>query len=144
MRTQGSLTAVTVAVLLAGTGGLTPAAAHYDGAAAEAAPRAALGASVQSGGNVRYYKGPDYVYRAVKFSNGGTKAQAVWTGDGPGACFVGTRSGSGAFSGTERTLGGPAKRATYSWSALTAGPRINPPSWLRTTAKNIWRNSSCR
>ncbi len=101
------------------------------------------GAVVQGSGSVQYYKAYDYVYKAVRFVNGGSKVRVVWTGDGPGACFVGVRSGTGPYRGYERNLAGGSTRTTYTWSQVTSGQRISPPGWLKKTARKVWKQSGC-
>ncbi len=106
-----------------------------------AAPRA--NSAALAAGKVKYYKDGDYLYKAVNFLNGGSKVRVVWTGDGPGACFVGVRSGTGPYRGYERNLAGGSTRRTYTWSQVTSGRRISPPNWLKQTARKVWKQSGC-
>ncbi len=101
------------------------------------------GSAVRGSGNVQYYKAFDYVYKAVRFVHGGSKVRVVWTGDGPGACFEGVRKGTGPYRGYERNLAGGSTRRTYTWSEVTSGQRISPPSWLKKTARKVWKQPAC-
>lgn len=95
---------------------------------------------------VRYFRWPgggDPRYRAVRFSNGGSRVQVMWTNDGPGACFTGYRSGA-TFTGREVTFTAGSRRVSYSQQELLAGVRFNPPNWVKVTARKAWSSSECR
>jgi hypothetical protein len=114
---------VVVAVVTAG--GMTVLVCAAPPAVAGAMTQASVDASLQAGVKVKYYKS-DYQYRAVRIAAGGSKARVIWTGDGPGACFVGTR------------------RVAYSWSQLNSGQRVSPPGWLKKATRTIWKRPGCR
>jgi hypothetical protein len=132
---------VVVAVVTAG--GMTVLVCAAPPAVAGAMTQASVDASLQAGVKVKYYKS-DYQYRAVRIAAGGSKARVIWTGDGPGACFVGTRSGAGPFRGIERNLAGGTRRVAYSWSQLNSGQRVSPPGWLKKATRTIWKRPGCR
>lgn len=138
MRQMRLLAGPVLAISLIGAGSATPVLAHADGADSH---RSSV---VAGSGNFRSYKIDMYTYKAVRFVNGGTKVRVIWTGDGAGFCFVGTRSGTGPYRGYERNLAsGDSTRRTYTWSEVTSGQRVAPPNWLKKAARKIWRQTGC-